>query len=266
MVGNLLLRGMLVGLVAGLVCFAFLRVMGEPSIDLAIALEEAGAEAGADGHDHAAAAAEPAAHAHAHDHGGGDDLVSRPTQAGIGLLTAVVAYGSALGGLFSLAFAFAYGRWDRLGPRGTAALVAAAAWVALYLVPFLKYPPSPPAVGNPETIGERTALYVAMIALSLAGLIAALVLRETLARTQGRWNASLWAGAAYLAAMVVVSLLLPGVHEVPDSFPATTLWSFRMASLGGQTILWAVIGIGFGLLSHRVARREPRARIDVAVV
>ena len=193
-------------------------------------------------------------------------MVSRPTQAGIGLLTAVVVYGTSLGGLFALAFALVYGRWETLGPRGTAALLAAAGFVALYLVPFLKYPPNPPAVGNPETIGMRTSLYVAMLALSLAGMIAAIVLRRRLVPRQGRWNASLWAGTAYLVGMVVAGLLLPGIHEVPETFPATTLWSFRMASLGGQAVLWSGIGIGFGLLSHRVALREPGARLDVAVV
>jgi predicted cobalt transporter CbtA len=264
MVGSLLLRGMLVGLVAGILCFLFLRVVGEPHVAAAIALEEA-----------AAAAEHPAAHDHAtvaapttagHDHGGEQELVSRATQAGLGLFTATTVYGAALGGLFALAFVLVYGRWEALGPRGTAALLAAVAFVAIHLVPFLKYPPNPPAVGNPDTIGMRTGLFVAMLALSLAGMIAALVLRGRLVPAHGRWNASLYAGAAYLAGMVVVGLLMPGIREVPDSFPATTLWSFRIASLGGQAILWTVIGIGFGLLSHRVATREPGARLDVAAV
>jgi hypothetical protein len=37
MVGALLLRGMLVGVFAGVLCFAFLKVAGEPSVDRAIA-------------------------------------------------------------------------------------------------------------------------------------------------------------------------------------------------------------------------------------
>jgi len=40
----------------------------------------------------------------------GPALVSRPVQAGIGLFTAVIVYSAAFGGLFGLAFAFAYGR------------------------------------------------------------------------------------------------------------------------------------------------------------
>ena len=66
-------------------------------------------------------------------------------------------YGLALGGLFALAFAFAYGRVARASPRATALWLAAAAFVVVYLVPFLKYPANPPAVGDPDTIGRRTA-------------------------------------------------------------------------------------------------------------
>jgi hypothetical protein len=258
--GNLLLRGMLAGLVAALVCFVFLRVFGEPPVARAIALEEAAAAAAeaVAPHDHGAAVP-----GHSHDD---EALVSRPTQAGVGLFTAVAVYGAALGGLFSLAFAFCYGRWEALGPRGTAALLAAIGFVAVYLVPFLKYPPAPPAVGNPDTIGLRTGLYLVMVLLSLGGAVAALALRGRLVPGHGRWNASLLAGGAYLLGMIVVAALLPGIHEVPDGFPATTLWSFRMAALGGQAILWSGIGIGFGLASHRVAVRAPGARLDVAVV
>lgn len=262
MVGNLLLRGMLCGLAAAVLCFVFLRIFGEPAVERAIAIEEA-----------AAAAEALAGHTHdgldaggGHSHDAEEALVSRTTQAGIGLFTALAVYGAALGGLFALAFAFAYGRWAALGPRGTAALVAAAGFVAVYLLPFLKYPPSPPAVGDPDTIGVRTALYLAMVVLSLAAMVAAIVLRGRLAPGHGRWNATLWAGAAYLVAMSGVAALLPGIHEVPASFPATTLWSFRLAALGGQAILWAGIGIGFGLASHRVAVRAPGARLDVAVI
>ena len=39
MVGALLMRGMLAGLVAGLLCFGFLKVYGEPQVDGAITFE-----------------------------------------------------------------------------------------------------------------------------------------------------------------------------------------------------------------------------------
>ena len=262
MVGKLLLRGMLVGLVAGLLTFGFLKVFGEPQVDRAIALEaqldEAKAKAAAD---EATAKGLPVPPADAEE-----ELVSRTTQAGIGLFTGVMVYCTAFGGLFALVFALVYGRMGDLGPRATSALLAGAGLISVYVVPYLKYPANPPSVGDPETIGMRTGLYFALIALSLAAIVASGVLRNRLVPTQGRWNASLWAGAAYIVAMIVVGALMPAVNEVPEQFPAVTLWSFRIASLGSQVILWTTLGLLFGGLTHRVTNRAGVLRLDAAIV
>ena len=39
-------------------------------------------------------------------------------------------------------------------------------WFVLFLVPALKYPANPPAVGNPETIYYRESLYIGLVAIS----------------------------------------------------------------------------------------------------
>ena len=54
------------------------------------------------------------------------ELVSRGTQDGIGLFTGVMVYGTALGGLFSLVFAVAYGRTGAFRRPATSALLALA--------------------------------------------------------------------------------------------------------------------------------------------
>ena len=45
MVGTLLMRGMLVGFIAALLSFGFLKLVGEPAVDRAIAFETAMDEA-----------------------------------------------------------------------------------------------------------------------------------------------------------------------------------------------------------------------------
>lgn len=251
MVGTLLLRGMLVGLLAGFLSFAFLRVAGEPAVDRAIAfeasLDAAKAKVRAD---EAAASGLPAP-----PEEGEPELVSRPTQAGLGLFTGVAIYNTAFGGLFALVFALAYGRMGAFGPRVTSGLLALSGFVAVSLVPGLKYAANPPAIGAPETIGMRTALYFATILLSLAAAIAAWKLRAMLQRRHGGWNATLAAVATYLVGMGVLALALPSVSEVPEGFPADVLWRFRVASLGAQGIMWAVIGLGFGAWTERAASR-----------
>ncbi len=98
--------------------------------------------------------------------------------------------------VFALVFAFAYGRVGRLGVRATSVLLALAAFVAVVLVPQIKYPANPPAVGSPETIGIRTGLFFIMLVLSLAAMAAVVMLARRLWASHGGWNATLIAGAA----------------------------------------------------------------------
>jgi hypothetical protein len=51
--------------------------------------------------------------------------------------------------------------------------------------------------------------------------------------------------------MVGVAVALPDVNEVPEDFPATVLWQFRVASLGGQLIMWTTLGLLFGVAAER---------------
>jgi hypothetical protein len=240
MLRNLLVCGLVAGLCGGLLATGFASVAGEPAIERAIAYEDARAHA-TGGHAHGVEAVP----------------VSRGLQKSAGLLTALLLYGVALGGIFALVFAFAYGRVGRAGPRVTASWLAAATFVVAYLVPFVKYPALPPAVGSPETIGRRTALYVVMIAVSVLCAVAAARLRPLLLRRMDGYAATVVAVAAYLAAVVGAGVALPGVHELPADFPAGALWRFREASVGLQAMLWATIGAVFAVTAQRVMTGRP---------
>jgi len=231
MMGRLLLRGMLAGLLAALLSFGFAKVFGEPQVDRAIAFEEQMSA-------HSGEAEEP-------------ELVSREVQAGIGLLTGVAVYGAALGGLFALAFAFVSGRLLQLPPRTTAIIIASLGFLAFYIVPYLKYPANPPAVGSGETIGYRTQLYFTMIVFSAAALAIAIAFGRQLAAKFGTWNAIIGGGATYLVLVSIAAYALPGINEVPANFSADLLWRFRIASLGTQAILWVAIGLAFGALIEK---------------
>lgn len=240
MMGKLLVAGMLAGLVAGLISFGFFKLAGEPSVERAIAFEQAMDKA-----KDRAGAAEP-------------EIVSRSVQSGFGLLTGVAVYGAALGGLFALGFALAYRRMGDFGPRATAAILAGLGFVSVHLVPALKYPAAPPSVGAVETIGSRTSLYFAFLFLSLAAMIAAGALRPRLAPSLGGAKAALVAAGAYILVMACVALALPPVSETPEGFPVDVLWQFRAASLAGQALMWAVLGLTFGAAAERLlAHEEP---------
>jgi hypothetical protein len=250
-VRKLLLYGMLVGLVAGLFAFIVAKTVGEPSVDKAISFEDLVA----------AARHEPE----------GTELVSRTVQSTAGLGAGVIIYGVAFGGVFALVFALAYGRLGALTARGTAAALGLIGFVAVYLVPFLTYPATPPAVGNPDTIGRRTTLYLLMIVISVAAAVIAVLVRKRLRDRLGDWYATVVVGAAYVVVMIVVFIAMPGINDVPQqalegvtgavrdagiTFPPLVLWRFRMASLAIQAITWATLAVGFGVLATRALERE----------
>lgn len=241
MMRTLLVRGLIAGLLAGLAAAVFAFVVGEPHVDAAIALEEAGA-------------ADEAAHHHAEE-----PLVGRGIQSTIGLLAAHLGIGVALGGLFAVVFAVIYGRLGGFSVRAYATLLAGGAFVAVTLVPFLKYPANPPAVGQTGTVGSRTELYFVFLALSVITAGLAVTAARSFADRFGGWAASGIGILGYAVVMTVCAVLMPTVNEVPDDFPATLLWDFRLASLGGLVVLWLVLGAAFGTLVPRALAPTPAA-------
>jgi predicted cobalt transporter CbtA len=243
----ILVRGLIAGFFAGLLAGGFAYVMGEPSIDAAIAIEESASAA----HDHGAD----------HSHAAVDDpLVSRNGQRA-GLLLATTLYGVALGGIFATAYTLLRRRLQTRDDSYAALWLAAAGFAGVVLVPFLKYPANPPAVGDPDTITRRTVSYLLAVVIGLLAVWAgAAAARWAAARPSGTtlWARSALGLIAFLATVVIAYQLLPTINEVPESFPATLLWHFRLASLGTQAVLWVVLGFAFaGLVT--VNRKTPAA-------
>ncbi|MGY4922291.1 CbtA family protein [Streptomyces sp. 900105755] len=232
-VRNLLVRGMLAGLAAGLLALVVAYVLGEPNVDKAIGFEDA--------------------HSHEHEM----EVVSRSLQSTAGLATGVLLYGVSFGGIAALAYSFALGRVGRLSPRATALLLSGCALMAVYVVPFLKYPANPPSVGDPDTIGKRTTLYFLMMLLSVLLAVAATLLGKRLRPRLGTWWATVLAVAAFAVVIGVAYQFLPVINEVPADFPATLLWRFRLSALAIQVVLWGGFGLLFGELAERVLNPKP---------
>lgn len=229
--GRLLTRGMLSGLIAAVFAFLVAYLVGEGPVGTAIDLESAASAA-------AGMSAEP-------------EEVSRGVQSTIGLAVGVGFYGAAIGGLFAIAYAFALGRLGALSERATALVVAAGGFLAVFLLPFLKYPANPPAVGNPDTIGRRTGLYLLMMLITVLAGIGAAILARQLEPRLGGWNGAIAAVVVAGAVVLGAAWLMPNINEVGRDFPATTLWSFRTASVEIQVVLWSVLGIAFSTLTAR---------------
>jgi len=284
---KLVLRGLLAGAVGGLLAFVFARIFAEPAINAAIHYQS--------GRDAAQAALDKAAGLPVES--AGPDIFSRTIQANVGLGVGMIAFGAAMGALFAVAYAVCLGRVGRLRPRNLAMLVAVGGFVGIYLVPFIKYPANPPAIGHPETIRQRGGMYLLMLVCSVVFLAAAVWLGQRLKPRFGNWNASLLAGAAFAAATWAVMVILPQLGELPANvavyghhatetplplvnakgaivypgFPADVLFNFRLYSVAAQLILWATIGLVFApmaerLLAPNAATAVPRQPQDTAQV
>jgi predicted cobalt transporter CbtA len=231
MITPYLRRGMAAGLLAGLLAGLFAFFVGEPFVDQAIRLEEATAG------------------------GHGEEVFSRSTQK-VGLFFATGLFGVTVGGIFGIAYAYFRSRLASKGEWYRSLSLAGALFAGAFLVPYMKYPANPPTVGDPATIGSRTAAYFTMVALSLLVVLAAWhaarTLREREISTPVR---QLAVGLGVVAAVGALFLVLPAAPD-PGEFPSGLLWNFRLSSLGTQLVFWTGLGVAFGLLGERASRRE----------
>ena len=88
-------------------------------------------------------------------------------------------FGTSLGALVGIVFAYTRNRLPGSNNRKKAFILTGLMFFVLFLIPALKYPPNPPAVGNPSTIYYREILYIAILAISgLSSLLLAMLYRR----------------------------------------------------------------------------------------
>ena len=256
------IRFLVPGAVAGIVAFAFSRVMIEPLIGAAVDYEGA--------REHAESLLAGGDHEHGHE------LFTRAVQENVGAAVGVVVFGIVMGVLFAVAYTAIRAVLERRGlkphPTGLALLLSAGMFVAIVLMPSLKYPANPPTVGLEDTVGARSSSFLTITVISVMGACVAVAAGLAWSRRWGTWRATALAVGGYVAVMLCVMVLLPGFHEVPgplsgpdglvlDGFPAEVLAEFRLYSLVNQALMWLVIGVIWACLAAfpRVSAKDALA-------
>lgn len=207
----------------------FLLIVGERPLSLAIAREAAGNPV--PGH---------------------EEMFSRTVQV-VGGMAGAALYGSLLGVVVGVVFAAVRHRLPLRDDWRRSVVLAVAGFVTIALVPALKYPANPPSVGDPATVGRRTALYLILLACSvLASWSAWRLWRALAARGVDEARRAGLVAAAYVATVGVAMVGLPPNPD-PNAAPAQLVWSFRVASLGGALVFWTVTGLTLGWLLVRGA-------------
>src|SRR6266404_5247202 len=256
------IRFLVPGAVAGIVSFAFSRVIIEPLIGAAVDYEGA--------REHAESLLAGGDHEHGHE------LFTRAVQENVGAAAGVVVFGIVMGVLFAVAYTAIRAVLERRGlkphPTGLALLLSAGMFVAIVLMPSLKYPANPPTVGLEDTVGARSSSFLTITVISVMGACVAVAAGLAWSRRWGRWRATGLAVGGYVAVMLCVMVLLPGFHEIPgplsgpdgpvlDGFPAEVLAEFRLYSLVNQALMWLVIGVTWAYLAAfpRVSAKDSLA-------
>jgi len=284
--GRVVGRGALSGFLAGVLAFVFAKIFAEPVINKAIAYES--------GRDAVLAKLNlEAGRLVAPD---GPEIFSRHVQSTVGLATGLIGFGTAMGALIAVAYLVMHGRFSPR-PRTLVLLIAGFGFMGVFMLPFVKYPANPPAIGHTFTITTRGHLYLTLVACSLLLLSGATYLGYRLRRRFGVYGATLIAAGAFIVPYFVLIGVLPSLGnlaanvaqqhafgyarastETPQpitnlqgqlvypGFPADVLWKFRWYSILNQLLIWGAAALIFGGLLERFLRPAQQAADNPALV
>jgi predicted cobalt transporter CbtA len=184
-----------------------------------------------------------------------------------GEIIAGTILGLSIGSLYGIVFAYTRGSISGTNNNKKKALIVASImWFVLFLMPALKYPPNPPAVGDPETIYYRQSLYVAFLAISgFSALGLALLYRKMVVAASNNTKKK----AIIIIPLVLYAGIMAGAYLAmpanPDSInaPIDLVIGFRITSAITISMFWALLGIIFGALwdkanfiSNKIAARH----------
>lgn len=165
-----------------------------------------------------------------------------------GQILAGVILGTSIGSLYGIVFALSKDALPGRGHIQKALVLAGVMYVVLYVVPFLKYPPSLPGTGSEETIMFRTVLYLVVVAVSGFGAVGFYKISKLL-----RGHAKLFSLAGYCVMVCTMLIIMPDSSDMETiSSSDGMLNEFRMASAAGVAFFWASAGVLLGLFWGRL--------------
>jgi predicted cobalt transporter CbtA len=175
-----------------------------------------------------------------------------------GEMLAGTILGLSIGSLFGIVFAYTHNSIPGSNNKKKALIVAGIMWFVLFLIPALKYPANPPAVGDPETIYYRQSLYVAFLMISgFSALGLAFLYRK-----MGALNIKKSIIPMAYAAIISGAYLAMPANPDPINAPTDLVMGFRITSAITISMFWGLLGVIFGTFWDKLNPSET-ARISV---
>ena len=136
--------------------------------------------------------------------------------------------------------------------RKKALILAAIMCLSLYIVPFIKYPANPPAVGDPKTIGLRDSLYTSY---QLASGLIALGVSILMYKLQRISYIKYVIPIIYLGLVAFIYAIFPAN---PDEItaPMDLVNAFRAVTFGTMVMFYLVLGTIFGIMWNKFKPHE----------
>lgn len=176
-----------------------------------------------------------------------------------GEIIAGTILGLSIGSLYGIVFAYTHSSISGINNNKKKALIVASImWFVLFLMPALKYPANPPAVGDPETIYYRQSLYVAFLVISgFSALGLAFLYRK-----MGALNIKKAIIPVAYAAIISGAYLAMPANPDPINAPMDLVMGFRITSAITISMFWGLLGVIFGTFWDKLNPSET-ARISV---
>ncbi|MGI0034670.1 MAG: CbtA family protein [Nitrososphaera sp.] len=159
-----------------------------------------------------------------------------------GEIAAGTILGTSIAALFGVVFAFSRSSLPGSNNKRKALILAGIMWFVLFLIPALKYPANPPAVGDPETIYYRQSLYIAYLVISGLAALGLAFLYRKMGKVQAK---KVIVPAVYSVIMIGAYLAMP---PNPDAItaPMDLVIGFRIVSALTMSMFWGIMAVILG--------------------
>jgi len=171
-----------------------------------------------------------------------------------GEIFAGTVYGTSLAALFGVVYAYARGSLPGATNNNVrkALILAVIMWFVLFVVPALKYPGNPPAVGNPDTLLVRQTMYIAFLALSGFSALVLAYLYRKLGKNQSK---KIIIPLTYAGIMIAAYIAMPPNPD-PINAPMDLVIGFRIVSGLTVSMFWGIMAVIFGSFWNKFKPHE----------
>jgi predicted cobalt transporter CbtA len=182
-----------------------------------------------------------------------------------GEIAAGTILGTSIAALFGIVFAYSRKSIPGSNNKKKALILAGIMWFVIFLVPALKYPANPPAVGDPETIYYRQSLYLTYLAISgftalgvafMYGKMKKVIKSHKDSRTLIELPIVI-----YAVIMITAYIAMPPNPDAINA-PMDLVTGFRVASAITMSIFWGLLGMILGAFWDKTKPHET-AKIEM---